>query len=237
MIAFEIFIDLALIILCFLFSILMPTMLMEGHWILFIVNLILFLWVLWFLYDDNKTLINEIGSRFIASIYLIIRQCLQFGQRTKTKRFDAAEKLNQQRQASSCKNFNEPNTAQIPMTKTLISSTNFNHCSPKVKQAVLEIERLAKENEDDRIQSKLNDYYLPEIQKLLIAIEEHQKDKDIVLTCEETILHLASCLREKQSNKEHVQTYLDVKTTCKTLEAMMHLDGLVTDDIQEFLNK
>lgn len=236
MIVFGGFLTLGLIILCFLLLIIMPVLLMDGDWPRFILVLIFFLWGLWalrLLYQVSKTVIKEVGTRLLA----LMRQCLQFGQRTKTKRFDAAEKMNQQRQTVSCKNFDEPNTAQIPMTETLISPRNFGHCSPKVKQAVLEIESLSKENEDDRIQSKLNDYYLPEIQKLLIAIEEHQKDKDIVRTCEETILHFASCLREKQSNKEHVQTYYDVKATCKTLDAMMHLDGLVTDDIQKYLNK
>lgn len=86
---------------------------------------------------------------------------------------------------------------------------------------------------------KLENYYLPEIERILQLMIQSKKinDRKSMDTCRTTILTFINNLETIFKTNKSRELQFEAERRCKAFDSMMHMDGLIQDMIQEELNK
>lgn len=136
------------------------------------------------------------------------------------------------------KSFNKSENEQFEkMENEILHISQDSRISNELEKALVDICQSVKDIKDEKLVRKLHNFYLPELTQLMNKYLENKDNKNITEPCHKTIVELSKILKTFVINAESSKEVFETVTQCNTLKAMMSLDGLMPDMIQEKLNK
>lgn len=134
------------------------------------------------------------------------------------------------------KSDSETNKIDPYLLEQLERFIQHSYCPIACKNTVRDLIDLFRQLKDSRWIQRCNSYYIPEILELLSEISK-DTTKVFELECEETISRFEKQLRSIIKNSDLKQKSQEQRVMLSTFQAMMEMDGLIPDMIQEKSNK
>lgn len=117
--------------------------------------------------------------------------------------------------------------------KKLLDVGSSASLSKKCKKALNEIVQTTKELKDKNLVRKCENFYYPELQKIIETIVKNKENQEIADLCQKTIMEFSEHLKALTTKSKNEQKIFDTVTRCKSIQMMMAFDFGSLESAQE----